>query len=73
MVRLEQLLKALFRIDMTDDGIVICVRFLQSLKTLFPIDVADDGIVICFRFEHLKKVIFYLMNSVTIRAISILY
>ena len=36
--------KALFPIDVTDDGIVTSVSELQLEKHLFPIDVTDDGI-----------------------------
>ena len=52
------LVKALFPIDVTDDGIVILVSELHLQKALHPIDVTDDGITICASAEHSLKVHF---------------
>ena len=53
--RFEQIEKASSPIDVTDDGIVICVSELHSEKASSPIDVTDDGIVICVSELHSEK------------------
>ena len=42
---------------MTENGIVIDVRFLQSWKALFPIDVRFDVIFTVFKLIHPKNVV----------------
>ena len=48
-------MKALFPIDITEEGIVICVNDEHPLKALFPIEVTEEGIVICVNAEHPLK------------------
>ena len=43
---------ALLLIDVTEDGIIIDVRFLQFEKALLPIDVIFDVIFTVFKLEH---------------------
>ena len=41
--------------EVTEDGIVICVNLEHPSKALYPIDVTEEEIVICVNDEHLKK------------------
>ena len=42
---------------MTDDGIVIDVRFVHPLKVYLPIEVRFDWIFTVFKLEHLRNVL----------------
>ena len=55
-----QLLKAFSPIEVTEEGIVICVNDEQPSKAPFPIEVTEEGIsnVICVNDEHPEKALF---------------
>ena len=55
-----QSLKDEFSIDVTDEGIKICVNDEHPLKVLFPIKVTDEGFSndICESNEHPLKALF---------------
>ena len=50
-----QLLKAFSPIEVTEEGIVICVNDEQPEKAKSPIEVTEEGIVICVNDEHPLK------------------
>ena len=48
-------LKALFPIEVTEGGIIICASDVHPSKAEFPIEVTEEGIVICVNDEHPEK------------------